>query len=165
MRILAFAFLFLLLRPPQAHAGYAEGVLAYDRGRFSDALIEFQKLAERGHANSEFMLGAMYFYGKGVARDDAVAAIWFHKAALQGNATAQLAFGSLHIRGIGVRQDLVAAYKWLTIAAHQGIPGVQQQAIALRDEAARLMRPQEVEEALQQVTSWRSRSAGLTTED
>jgi TPR repeat protein len=110
------------------------------------------------------MLWAMYFYGKGVQRNDAIAAIWFHKAAIKGDASGQLAFGSLHIRGLGVRQNLVKAYSWLTVAANHGIPGLQQQAIALRDEAARLMKPDEIADAQRWASSFKAKAAGLILE-
>jgi len=160
MRIAVLVLLLLATAAP-ARADYQSAVLSYDQGRFDSALSEFHGLAEQGHAGAEFMLGAMFFYGKGVASNHILAAIWFHKSAIKGNASAQLAFGSLHIRGIGVRQDLVTAYTWLTIAANNGIPGLQQQAIALRDEAARLMRPEEVAMAEAAARDFAPRRAGL----
>lgn len=153
----------LLLAMASAEAGYNEGVLAYDGGRYDQALDEFKTLAERGDPDAEFMLGTMYFYGKGVRRNDAVAAIWFYKAASKGNPLGQLAFGSLHIRGIGVRQDLVKAYAWLELAAARRIPQVSDQAARLRDQAARLMRPDEVAQARQVAADWRPRRSGLSS--
>jgi TPR repeat protein len=145
-----------------ARADFKDAVVAYDRGAYTEALAEFDRLAEGGHAGAEFMLGAMYFYGKGVRPNHKLAAIWFHKAASKGNPSAQLAFGSLHIRGIGVRQDLVNAYAWLTIAANNGVPGLQQQAIALREDASQLMRPDEIAKAEAAVRDFSARSGGLT---
>ncbi|MDP6688177.1 MAG: sel1 repeat family protein [Alphaproteobacteria bacterium] len=147
-----------------ASADFNGAVVAYDRGRFEPAKSEFLHLAQRGHAGAEFMLGAMYFYGKGVQRDDAIAAVWFHKAAIKGNPSGQLAFGSLHIRGLGVRQDLVKAYGWLTVAGNHAIPGLQQQAIALRDEAARLMKPDEIADAQRWASGFKTKAAGLILE-
>ncbi|MBM3489908.1 MAG: sel1 repeat family protein [Alphaproteobacteria bacterium] len=126
---------------------YERAVLAFDNGRYAEALKEFRQLAERGHAGAEFMLGAMHFQGRGVKRDDKAAAIWFRKAADKGDTNAQLAFGSLHIRGLGVPQDLVKAYVWLTLASERGSGNVPERAKALREEAARLMRPDEIEQA------------------
>ena len=151
-----------LVLSTSAGADFNDAVVAYDHGKFDPARGAFTELAQRGHAGAEFMLGAMYFYGKGVQRNDAIAAVWFHKAAIEGNASGQLAFGSLHIRGLGVRQNLVKAYGWLTVAANHGIPGLQQQAIALRDEAARLMRPVEIADAQQWASGFTATKAGLT---
>jgi len=155
--------LFLLFAAAPAEAGYNEAVLAYDGGRYAQALAEFRTLAERGHPDSEFMLGAMYFHGKGVPRDDALAAIWFYKSASKGNPMGQLAFGSLHIRGIGVRQDLVKAYTWLSLAAERGVPQLSRQAAELRDQAARLLRPDELRRAQALVADWEPRRSGLSS--
>lgn len=156
-----------LLTPPAvaedaAEKRYTTAVLAYDRGDHGDALAAFRELAVTGYPGAEFMLGAMYFYGKGVTRDDALAAIWFHKAAAKGNVNAQFALGSMLIGGLGVRQDLVQAYTWLTLAANDGPPALRHQAILLRDEAAGLMRPDEVAKATKAATAWSPRRSGLT---
>ena len=147
-----------------AHAAdYDTGVAAFDRGDFALALAELRPLTERGHPGAEFMLGAMYFYGKGVPGDPGTAAVWFAKAARQGNPSAQLAFGSLHIRGIGVKQDLVKAHMWLSLAAaNSNLPGVAQQAALLREDAARLMTPEERDAARRLAQGWRPVKAGFT---
>ncbi|MDA1099905.1 MAG: tetratricopeptide repeat protein [Proteobacteria bacterium] len=162
--IIALSLWPVCLWPSPVHADFANAVVAYDQGNFNPAHNEFLDLAQRGHAGAEFMLGAMYFYGKGVKRNDAIAAIWFHKAAIKGNPSGQLAFGSLHIRGLGVRQNLVKAYGWLTVAANHAIPGLQQQAINLRDEAARLMEPEEIADAQRWASSFEVKPSGLTLE-
>lgn len=142
-------------------ADYDTGVAAFDRGDFATALSELRPLTERGHPGAEFMLGAMYFYGKGVPGDPGTAAVWFAKAARQGNASAQLAFGSLHIRGIGVKQDLVKAHMWLSLAATSNLPGLAQQATLLREDAARLMTAEERDAARRLVQGWRPVKAGF----
>lgn len=154
--------LFGLLSTAPANAGYREAVTAYDAGNYRVALAELGKLAERGHANAEFLLGAMYFYGNGVAQDNAVAAIWFHKAAIKGDPNGQLAFGSLHIRGIGVRQDLVEAYSWLTLAADNGMQSLRQQAVLLREQAAKLMTHEDIVAAQKSAGAFQPRRAGLS---
>ena len=144
-----------------AQANYEAGVIAYESGEYARALKEFRPLAAQGVSDAEFMLGAMYFYGNGVVRNDAFAAIWFHRAAQQGNAKAQLAFGSLHIRGLGVRQDLVKAYMWLSLAADSEVSGLMQQAILLRSDAAWLMTREEIETAQRRLEAWTPRPAGF----
>ena len=144
-----------------AEANYEAGVIAYESGDHAQALKAFRPLAAQGVSDAEFMLGAMYFYGNGVVRNDAFAAIWFHRAAQQGNAKAQLAFGSLHIRGLGVRQDLVKAYMWLSLAADSEVSGLVQQAILLRSDAAWLMTGEEIETAQQRLEAWAPRPAGF----
>ena len=149
--------------PSVSHAGYSEGVEAYESGRFDVAKSEFQILTEKGHAGAEFMTGVMYFQGQGVIQNRKLAAIWFHKAAIKGHAAAQLAFGSVHIRGVGVYQDLIRAYKWLTLAADSKVPGLQQQASTLRGDAEKFMTPSEINNAKSAARSFSAIKAGLVT--
>ena len=162
MKRLALALLLIVGLSAQAGPTYERAVVAYDKGDFTEALAAFSALAERGHPGAEFMLGAMYFYGKGVPKNDKFAAIWFQKSAVKGNPNGQLAFGSLYIRGVGVQQDLTRAYAWLTIAADADVTGLRQQAMNLRHEAAQLMRPNEIARARQIASDYEPRSAGLT---
>jgi TPR repeat protein len=54
---------------------------------FRDALIA----ARAGDAQSQYALGYMYYYGKGVIADDQHATYWFRKAAKQGHRDAKRA--------------------------------------------------------------------------
>ena len=162
--IISLLILAMLFLPRMAQADFNNAVIAYDMGKYGVARKNFLNLAEKGHAGAEFMLGVMRFYGKGVRANDALAAIWFYKSAIKGNPTGQLAFGSLHIRGLGVRQDLVRAYGWLSLAANQAIPGLQQKAIALRDQTANLMNFEEIADARHWATRFKAQPAGLAIE-
>ena len=163
LRHIAIAVLLFGLAAQPARADYRSGLAAYEAGHYSEALGELLALSERGDADAEFMLGVMYYYGRGVSRDEGLAAVWFFKSARKGSASGQLAFGSLYIRGTGVRRDLGQAYLWLTLAAESGVPGLQQQALLLRDDAARLMAPDDVEKARRLATNFRPARAGLTS--
>ena len=162
--IICLLILGILTLPRLAHADFNNAILSYDMGKYRVARKNFLNLAEKGHAGAEFMLGVMWFYGRGVKANDAISAIWFYKSAIKGNPSGQLAFGSLHIRGLGVRQDLVKAYGWLSLAANQAIPGLQQKAIALRDETANLMNSEEIADARLWATRFKAQPAGLTIE-
>jgi len=159
--ICALVLLTVALIGQEARAGYSEGMQAYEETRFEYAMQEFRRLAARGHAGAEFMLGVMYFQGQGPSRDQSIAAVWFYKSALKGHAGAQLALGSIHIRGIGVYQDLSKAYKWLTIAAESGIGDISQQASTLRKDAALLMTKDEIDEAVSAAKDFKPIQAGL----
>ncbi len=161
MRRVIVAIALMLAATGPARADYPAGVAAYEAGRYEEALAEFTPLVEQGHAESEFMMGVMYFYGKGVAQDPSRAAVWFFKAARQGNATAQLALGSLYIRGTGVSQDLVQAYKWLALAARSDVPTLAQQAIVLRDDTARLLSADSLADAERMATEFEPLRMGL----
>ena len=157
------AILYLvLLSTSSAQADFKDAVVAYDNGSYKKALNEFSQLAEGSHSGAEFMLGAMYFYGKGVKPNHKMAAIWFYKSASKGNPNAQLAIGSLHIRGIGVRQNLIDAYSWLTITINSNVPGLRKQATKLRESTRRLMGIDEIEEAEGIADSFTSKKSGLT---
>src|SRR5690625_580700 len=77
------------------------------------------KLAEQGSAEMQFLLGGMYYYGKGVRQDYAKAAEWLERAAAQDHADAQLALGLMYDLGEGVRQDYAKAIEWYEKAAAQ----------------------------------------------
>ncbi len=137
-----------------AAADYAAGVKAYDSGDFEQAILELRPLLERGHPGAELMVGVMYLRGQGFSLDEGLAAVWMYKAARKGEPGAQLVLGSQHLYGRGVRRDLIEAYIWLTLAAESGVPGVSQQAITYRDDAAALLSPDEVADALRRAKSF-----------
>jgi CHAT domain-containing protein/TPR repeat protein len=73
--------------------------------------------AERGDAEAQYNLGAMYFYGKGVSQNDVEAAKWFRKAAEQGHAGAYGNFG-----WILITQGKFDEAQSITEKAHQKQP-------------------------------------------
>lgn len=145
-----------------AAADYDSGIRDYEANRHITAIAEFRRLAERGHGAAEFMIGVMYFNGRGVAKDTGVAAAWFHKAAMQAYPPAQLAYGSLHLRGVGLAPDPVAAYMWLALVANSGVPGLAIQATTLHDAAAKALNPADLERARRLARDWRPRCAKLS---
>lgn len=99
--------------------------------------------AEDGHVESMFLLGTAYAQGKGVPRDDALAARWFHQAARKGHARARTSLAYLHTQGRGVRRDLVLAHVLLSQAVAEGDPLARDLLVRLR----RQMSPQQIREA------------------
>ena len=160
----AYGLSMLVLSAPVL-ADYEHGIGSYKAGNHVAALSDFGDQVIRGHAGSQFMLGVMYFYGKGVNRHDGIAAVWFHKAAIKGHAGAQLAFGSLFLDGVGVEKDLVSAYKWLSLAADSNVSRLREQALALRDMAALDMSPEDIEKAKRYAREWSPKSADFVNED
>ena len=95
--------------------------LAYAAGDDTAALGDFSAAAEAGDAAVQHRLGELYFDGRGVARDYAMALKWFRRAAEQGFAAAQCMVGvSLH-SGLGVARDYAQAMTWYRRAAEQEI--------------------------------------------
>ena len=87
---------------------------------FADNLSHWQQRAEKGNANAQFNLGAMYDSGEGVPEDDAEAAKWYRQAADQGHINAQFNLGVMYANGEGVTEDAFEAATWYQKAADQG---------------------------------------------
>ena len=100
-------------------------VKALDRGDYTTALPAFRWLAEQGHAEAQYFVGAMYDLGQGVPEDDRQAVVWYRKAAEQGHASAQVSLGVMYDFGRGVPEDDRQAVVWYLKAAEQGHSGAQ----------------------------------------
>ncbi|HTB98704.1 MAG TPA: tetratricopeptide repeat protein [Terracidiphilus sp.] len=77
--------------------------------------------AERGSVKQEIELGADYFVGRGVQRNEQQAAYWYEKAANSGDPRAQKQIGYFYQVGIGVTRDPVRAVQWYQRAAAGGL--------------------------------------------
>jgi TPR repeat protein len=92
----------------------------YGQGHYGEALKWFRKAADQGEANAQNILGAMYYYGQGVAQNYALAVRWYRKAADQGHPTAQNALGWMYLYGQGVPQNYAEAVSWYRKVADRG---------------------------------------------
>jgi TPR repeat protein len=108
-----------LLVVPSAWGDYQDGRKAYNRGDYATALKELRPLAEQGHAEAQYLLGYMYYKGRGVGQDGAATVKWLRKAAEQGDVKAQYLLGYMYYKGQGIGQDDKEAEKWLLKAAKQ----------------------------------------------
>jgi len=141
--------------PQPSMAGLAEGVAAYKQGDFATAVHEFLPLAQHGHAEAQFYLGAMYSKGWGMPQDDTAAAQWYRRAATQGLAEAQFNLGWMYIRGVGVPQDLIQAYRWLDLAATRFPSGESHdKAVHARDTVATQLTPAQLAHAQELARQW-----------
>jgi TPR repeat protein len=102
-----------------------DGLDAYQEKDYLKAVQLWRPLAQAGDREAQYRLGVMYAEGKGVAPNDAEAALWFERAAEQGEAMAQYDLGASYVEGAGVRKDMPTAAKWFRRAAEQGIPLAQ----------------------------------------
>lgn len=84
-----------------------------------------RRLAEKGDANAQAMLGLMYAAGAGVPQDDAEAVKWYRRAGEQGHAGGQPMLGMSYVEGSSLPQDYAEAVKWLRLAAEKGTPMAQ----------------------------------------
>lgn len=103
-----------------ASAGFQEGASAYNAKHYARALKEITPLARAGHADSQHLLGLMYYMGRGVARDYQQALHWHRKAAEQGKADAQYVVGAMFYTGNAVKPDQRQAVAWFRRAAEKG---------------------------------------------
>lgn len=111
----------LLLAPPQAWAGFADGVKAYEAGDYTGAYAAWAPLAERGDVAAMRNLGHLYRWGQGVERDIQQAMHWYRRAAETGFARAQANLAAIYLQGDeGVSIDYAEAHKWFEAAAKQG---------------------------------------------
>lgn len=100
-------------RLPQAIAAQADGTL-------HPLVVDIQRRAQRGDADAQVDLGAMYELGMGLPRDGIEALRWYRLAADQGNVYGQYFSGLLLGRGrAGVTRDLDAAAGWFAKAYAQ----------------------------------------------
>jgi TPR repeat protein len=72
-----------------------------------------------------FNLGVMYRSGRGVAQDDAQAAVWYRKAADEEHVDAMFNLGRMYSTGRGVARDDAQAAVWYREAAEQGHSSAQ----------------------------------------
>ncbi len=84
-------------------------------------LKELQARADKGDADAQISLAALYASGTGVAKDPAKATKLLRKAAEQGSARAQCLLGLNYANGDGVKVDKIEAARWLHKAAEQGL--------------------------------------------
>ncbi len=80
----------------------------------------YQTGADKGHAESQNMLGQLYQNGTGVPKDMSKAYAWFQKAADARLPVAENNLGIMYLNGVGVTRDLSAAFKLFDRAAQKG---------------------------------------------
>ena len=86
-----FGTLTLIATAGPALAGWSEGVVAYEHGDFSGALLNWIPLAERGNVRAQEMLGFMFDFGEGVPENDVAKLVLYPFVAWAGMARAALA--------------------------------------------------------------------------
>jgi TPR repeat protein len=105
----------------QSHASTA----LVSQPNYPQAMVWYRKAAALGSTEAEFRIGFLFETGRGVARDDKLAADWYRKAAIGGDATAQFNLALDYTHGRGVPQDYVESAHWYLLAANQGNPDAQ----------------------------------------
>jgi uncharacterized protein len=148
------AALFLLLCAP-ALADVAACRNAFDGGAFDVARKECLAAAEQGDDAAQNVLGVMYGTGKGVPQDYKEAARWFRSSADQGNAFAQFNLGDIYALGRGIERDYVQAHMWYNLSASRSNGEDQKRGAGARDDVAKKLSPQQLEEAQRLAHEWK----------
>ena len=68
-----------------ASADFQKGLTAYKSKDYATALRELKPLAEQGHPQAQYYVGAMYAFGNGVQKDHVFAHMWADIALKNGN--------------------------------------------------------------------------------
>jgi hypothetical protein len=102
---------------------FNEAIVLCKEKKEAEAALIFAKLAEQGHAESQFQLGVFYRLGVAVEQNNTIAVEWLGKAAEQGHAEAQTGLAFCYQRGLGTLKDMAKALKWYRKAADQGDAG------------------------------------------
>ena len=116
-----------------------------------DQVKDLLRLAEQGNGKAQYVLGAIYYAGKGVKKDYKKAVKWTRLAAEQGNSKGQYNLGTLYLNGRGVRKDYIKAYMWFSLSGMLG----DKAAIKERDRIQRQLNPMELKKAQQLANHWK----------
>ena len=127
------------------------GLKAYENKDYATALKEWHPLAEKGHARAQFVVGLLYYDGKGVPQDYAEALNWFQQSADRGYARAQYNLGEMYATGQGVKRDYMLAYKWLNLCAAAGTENCAEH----RDWVAKKLKKSQLEAAQRMAREWK----------
>jgi ATP-dependent protease ClpP protease subunit len=91
---------------------FEQGLDAYDKGKYSEAVELWTRLANDGHQGAQFNLAVMYEQGVGVGKDLKQSALLYKKVAVKGDIAAQFAIAAMFEKGMGVELNLNEARKW-----------------------------------------------------
>ena len=123
--LLMHCCLWSLLAVGCAHAGVAEGVDAFNRGRYVDARKELSGPARENDAQAMAHMGEMLMRGLGGARDELTARDYITRAYAAGNVRAAYLLGNMHLTGNLVTQDAAKGAQLVREAADRGEPAAQ----------------------------------------
>ncbi len=84
---------------------------------YDDGLPWCTRAAARDDVEAQYLVGWMYYYGRGTPQSYPMAFRWYHRAAQGGDSRAQTYVGLMYRQGKGVRPDPDAAYQWYLRAA------------------------------------------------
>jgi uncharacterized protein len=121
-RFIAIYFLFVIGSASSgAFAGeYEDGLTAFDKGDYAQALALLEPFALKGDAAAQYALAVLYRFGKGTKVNSAAAVKWYQASAKQNYRDAQNNLGVMYELGKGVKRNYATAAEWYRKAANQG---------------------------------------------
>jgi len=106
----------------------------FDQGKYEEASMLWQPLANKGDPVAQNYMGIIYYLGLGKARNYKVALEWFEKSAVSGFADAEYNLGVMYENGESVKKDYVTAYKWFYLAKENGNTHAEKRMQAMAEE-------------------------------
>ncbi len=149
----------LISTAPQATADEAQARELMHAGQYEKAIQELQPLADQGSPTAEYLLGEIYFQGKGGDMQQALK--WLTASAEQGYAQAQARLAIIYAKGMGVPVNNIEAYRWFALAAQSADPKSDLKTISETNKAVIFKRlsPAERSEAESLIEAWRPAGA------
>jgi len=102
---LRLAALFALIITPAFAGDLTDANAAFDHKDYAKAFALYQPLAKAGTAEAQSAIGAMYFFGNGIAKNPSRAYMWFDLAARSPSPIATVAMTNRDI----VRRQMAAS--------------------------------------------------------
>jgi uncharacterized protein len=130
---------------------FKDGMDAYKRKNYQEAIRLWLPLAEQGDAAVQYNLGKMYRQGQGVPQDYKEAVKWYRLSAEQGDLDAQLKLGVSYGMGRGVPKDYALAHMWWNLSGSNG----NKDAAENRDIVEKRMTPSQIEKAQELARNWK----------
>lgn len=115
----------LEIEPDNPRLQFQLGRALHKAGQYQTAMAWYQRAADAGWAAALNNIGALYYFGEGVAVDHGEAVRWFRRAAEQGSLMAAHNLGKSYDDGEGVTVDHAKAAHWFRQAAEGGYPAAQ----------------------------------------
>ncbi|WP_052741672.1 tetratricopeptide repeat protein [Kiloniella litopenaei] len=154
IRLFLYFLLSLTLSFPVLADDLEDAKTAVKQRDYNTAFNLYLPLAEEGNQEAQYALGQMYSKGLGTKQNVTTAASWYEKAADQGHLLSQVQVGRIYFL---ITNELVKAHKWLNVITLRKIEGakkLQLFAKQMRNDIAKEMTPEEIEQAEKEAKDW-----------
>jgi len=91
---------------------FQAGLLAFSSKDYELAFANWQSLAKKGYAESQYRIAKMYELAQGIGKDQKLATFWYLQSAEKGNPNAQYEIANRYYSGTGTLPDYRQAFIW-----------------------------------------------------